>query len=620
MRSRIALFVLVAALAFALGFLTFTPKQALWLVQHLGYWLTLMSFGLFVALLWRSLHEDRQAICGWREASRSWVWPALTIVAGSIFLHVHETHGFKIVMDEVIIQGTAMKMHALREVGTPLRGYDFAGNYLLLTSFIDKRPLFFPFLLSLVHDLTGYRVANGVILNAVLTPLFLLMAYLVGRRLGGSLAGIATVILFAGLPLLAQNVTSSGFEVLNLLMIVLTCWLGMRYAERPDDARLGAFLLSGVLLAQVRYESVIFLLPVAATIIYVWFRERRISLPWPVLLSPLLLLVYPWQYNVFKLSESSWQLRDKPGAESPFGLGYFYDNVGHALNYFFSFDGSQGNSWLIAVLGVVGMGFLTLMVYRQHREIARDRPAHLVALLFLGALALHGLLMLCYFWGQFDDPVIRRLSLPSHLLLVFAFVLVLPSLVKHPARFKGLVVVALLHLVTFAAPHASRHAYTQENFAARTNNWLADYIHTQGDRRLLAIDGMSHLLWLVHGKSSLPMELFAKRLDAVLFHYRQRSFDDVLVVQRMGVDADTGERIASLSDQLGDGVTLEMIDEYMFTPVYVIRLSRVTAVDEDKVRAWAEGRLQFEPPPEQIQVEVRRREGNYIETWFGNLP
>lgn len=620
MRSRIVLFVLIAGLAAVLGFVTFTPVQALWLVQHLGYWVILLGSALFAYLLVRSLGQDRQALSDWRVQLSDWRWPALTIAACSLFLHIHEEHGFKIVMDEVVLQGTAMKMHLLREVGTPVRGYDFAGNYLMLSSFIDKRPLFFPFLLSSLHDLTGFRVANGLLLNALLTPVFLLMGYLIGNRMAGRLAGIAAVLLLSGLPLLSQNVTSSGFEVLNLVMILLTCWLGMRYAERPDDHKLGAFLMSGVLLAQVRYESVLFLLPVAAAILYVWVRERRISLPWYVLLSPFLLLVYPWQYNVFKLSRASWQMGDKPGAESPFGISFFYDNVGHALNYFFSFDGGQGNSVLISVLGLIGVGFMLLTVYKHHQVIARSQPGQLVAILFLGSLGLHGLLMLCYFWGQFDDPIIRRLSLPSHLLLVFSFILVLPYLTKRQARFKILVGIALFYLLTVTAPHVSRHAYTQENFAARTNNWLAGHIRGQGDRKILALDGLSHLLWIIHGQASLPIELLPKRLDGYLFHFRQRSFDDFWVVQRASVDPLTGRRFASLDDELGDGITLELIEERAFNPTYLIRLSRIVAVDEDKLRAWAEQRSVFQPPPETIQAEVKKQGQGYIETWFENLP
>ena len=41
-----------------------------------------------------------------------------------------------------------------------------------------------------------------------------------------------------GLPLLAQNATGGGFELLNLVMILATLLLGMRYLARRDASSL----------------------------------------------------------------------------------------------------------------------------------------------------------------------------------------------------------------------------------------------------------------------------------------------------------------------------------------------------------------------------------------------
>lgn len=88
-----------------------------------------------------------------------------------------------------------------------------------------------------------------------------------------------------------------------------------------------------------------------------WWREREVRLPPTFFAVPPLLVIYPWQYNIFRLAESTWQLSDIEGATSVFGLHYLYDNVGHALNFFFTFDGSQPNSWLLALVGLPAVGF-----------------------------------------------------------------------------------------------------------------------------------------------------------------------------------------------------------------------------------------------------------------------
>ena len=420
MTRRILLLGLVSALALVLGFVSFTAPQAVLAVRYAGYWIVLVATVWFGYHLGRSLRSDWPAVRAWR----TWWRPGLVLLAATVILHVQERHEFKIVADEVVLQLTAQRMHFAREAGVVLRGYDYAGNFTPFVVNVDKRPLFFPFLLSLVHDFTGYRVGNAFVLNAALSLALMALAMLVARRIGGWGAACAAVLLLAGVPLVAQSACGSGFDLLNLVMILLVWWLGLRYADEPqNDDRLAAFVLGAILLAQVRYESVLFLLPVGATLIYLWRRSRQIRLPAAVLAAPLLLLVVPWQYNVFKVLNTYWQLNDVQGATSPFGLQYFYENVGHAMNFFLCFDGTQPNSWLVGLAGTLGVGFFVLVLYRHHRAIFRDAPVEAVHVIFLVGLVVHTGFMLCYFWGRWDDPVIRRLSLPAHLLLVFSLIL-----------------------------------------------------------------------------------------------------------------------------------------------------------------------------------------------------
>jgi hypothetical protein len=217
----------------------------------------------------------------------------LAVGLGSAVLLTHETFGFKIVMDEIMLLGTSMSMHFDKTVLTPMRGNDIQGSFVILDGMMDKRPLFFPFLVSLLHDVTGYRPANAFVLNGGLTVVFLSLVNLVGRLLAGRVAGWLGVALFAGLPLLAHNATGGGFELLNLVMILGTLLLGARLVERRDDTSMTAFCFSALLLAQVRYESVIYLLPVAGIVLWVWWRAGRLILPWPVIFAPLLMIHYP---------------------------------------------------------------------------------------------------------------------------------------------------------------------------------------------------------------------------------------------------------------------------------------------------------------------------------------
>ncbi len=567
MLRKVILFGLIIALAVVFGFVSFhySPADAVSLVLHYGYWQILLVVVLFAVCLVRSLRDDfRTAVTSWR----AWLGPAALVLTATAFMHVHEKHEFKIVMDEVVLEDTAMRMHFEREAGATVRGYELAGNFTAAHVYVDKRPLFFPFLLSLAHDLTGYRVENAFYLNAVISVVFMALVFLVGRRLGGLAAGAAAVLLIATIPLVHQNAVGGGFELLNLVMILATICLGMRYAEQPEGPdRLGAFVLAGILLAQTRYESALFILPVGLVILYVWKRQGRVDLAWPVMVPPLLLVIVPLHFNVFKVMSTSWQLTDVAGADIPFSPRYFYDNVGHAMNFFLCTDGSQGNSLLVAILGAAGVGFFVLVLYREHREIFRAQPATAVFCLFALGLMLHTVLMLCYFWGKFDDPIIRRLSLPSNLLLVLSFVFIFPRLIAHAARWRWLIVVTVVFLLGFTVPSVAMHRYSQENFAARTNAWLSHFIDNLGEDTAFAIDGNTGIQWLIHRKSSVPVDAIAGHPDRFLFHFKNHSFQHVFLVQRMGADFDRGLRFPTADDDVGDGFKLELVEEKAFSPV-----------------------------------------------------
>jgi hypothetical protein len=623
-RRQLLLFVLVAVLAMVLGFWSLSPKVAVLAFEKTGYLLVFLAFaGLMFHLMrlarWRS---GWSAFCGggWRIG--------LLIVLLSGFLHLQDRHGFKVVMDEVVLLSTSKHLYETREAAMAERGYDFGSNFVILQGNPDKRPLFYPFLVSLLHDFTGYRPENTFILNALLTPLLLLLVYSVARRLAGAEAGVAAMLLLATVPLFIQTITGGGFEVLNLVMITLTLLLGMSYAKEPTADSLAAFCLSAVLLAQVRYESVLFIGPTAVVVVWTWWRHRRIELPWAVMFSPLLLVEYPWQHNLMKLQPAFWQLKDRASDHGAFSIAYFYDNVGHALNYFLSFDHTQGNSHLLLVAGAVGAGFFWLIVYREHRTIFREKPDQAVFVIFALALFAVSVLLLCYFWGAFDDIVTSRLSLPMQLLMLWLFVYAWPRLIKAPARWRTVSAICIIYLFMWTVPTARKRAYAFGNPAAESVNWVQTFIRDHHPRKSLVLDSYSLLLWIAHDIPGLTLDQLAKRPDEFLYHYRRHTFENYLIVQRMEpANYKTGEwRSIDYRDNLAKAMTLVPLDQKVFNPVYAMRISRITAVNEPEFEAWAKKRIAAQKLKASASqtgapsAERNETENHYIEEWLRNLP
>src|SRR5438445_681969 len=151
MDRRLVLLCLSAALAVVLVFLTFAPGQSLQAVIYGGYWAMLLLTGLFGWSLFKIARDSRPEWPDWRQGPR---WPALLIAGGSVLLLVHESYGFKILMDEIMLLGTSMSMHLDKTALVPMRGHDIQGAFQLLAGQLDKRPLFQPFLVSVLQDFT----------------------------------------------------------------------------------------------------------------------------------------------------------------------------------------------------------------------------------------------------------------------------------------------------------------------------------------------------------------------------------------------------------------------------------------------------------------------------------
>jgi len=602
-----------ALLAVFLGFVAIPDEAGLRIVIYGGYWTILLTLVIFVWAVGRSLRSTGLALPA--PGKERWAWLAVAAAAG--LLLVHEAYGFKVLMDEAMLLGTSMTMHFEKKALVPMRAHDIIGHFQLLDGQLDKRPLFFPFLVSLFHDLTGYRPENPWVLNTILTFVFMGLVHLIGRRLTGRVSGgLAAVLLLAGLPLLAQNATGAGFELLNLTMLAATLWLGMRWLERRDADTLTAFCYAGILLAQVRYESVIFLLPVALLVLWGWYREGRVVLSWPAVCAPLLLVLYPLQHRVFTVRESSWELASQPGYTQVFSPAYIGDNLGHALNFLFDTSGDVSNSLVLSTLGVLALPFLALWVVKTLRRAAAE-PAPAVAMaVFAIGFALWLGLMLCYFWGRFDDPVIRRLSLPLHLLMALAVPVVVMQFDRTGRSWRWVLTALVLALAMRSIPVMARHAYTLTYNPGMEVDWRREFIAAHPERDFLVID-QDTVIWITHGVSATPVLQARLRSDVIRFNLQNRSFSAIYVYQRCEVDPATGEVVVKQDDQLGPAYTLELVAERRFAPLHLARLSRVVAVrpSDDTPPPPTPAPLEKLTPAEREKI---RRE--YFDHFIKNLP
>ena len=576
-RPRLLAFVACAIAAVGIGFIAVPPAAAEKLIIAHGYYYIAGTFAAFAFYGWR-VARTRQAV--WRGWLRRPGWAGLALLGATLFAVWADEFKHKVLFDEYVLQGTAWHMHATKEIGVPIRAYDISGTWLAIDVFLDKRPYFFTFLLSLVHDLTGFRLVNAYALNMALAVLCLGLTYWLGRAMTGRRApAVLAMALLVTMPLFGQNATGAGMEMHNLTMITVVLVAAILYLRVPDDDRLALLVLATVLLAQSRYESVLFVGPVAVIILLGWRRRGSLLLPWPAVVAPLLLVPYAWHDRIVDTKTVLWQLRE--GETSRFGFGYLPGNLEGAWNFYFSTSPGQPNSLWLTLLGLAGALWALVSLVRRWCVRRAGRPHFGSPFVVVGLCALaivaNVVLLMFYYWSRFDEPIAARFALPSCLLLALIVGWFVHSLDvrRLPATRMAALGLAVWFFVV-AAPAYSRRIYTSQNLVMRELEWEIERVKARRGPVLL-ITQKATMPFLLHRISTINTSSARMRVDQLAWHMRAGTFREVLVSQVIRPTSGQGEGGVDPDETLPDGFRLETIEHKRFGARW-IRISRVVEI------------------------------------------
>lgn len=572
---RLALFGGCGLTAFWFGFVAKTAAEAGELIQQYGYYAMAATFGWWLVALFRL----RRAGGDGSFPSRHW-WRTHRAVGGviagfTLVAWLTMPYSYKVLYDEIVLQTTAWSIHYFREFGTMWRGYQVEGVFHALGVYVDKRPFFYPFVVSLVHDLTGYRVANAFVLNTLLMPVVLGLLYWLLGKVAGGWARWTAFVCFGTSVLLAQNANGSGMEMLNLTMFLLTLGLAVYYLEQPAADRLSALILSCVLLAQTRYESALYVVPAAVVIVEGWRRGRRVVLPPAALVAPLLLIPCGLHNTYLAGTPSLWELR----ADVPqrFEAKYLAGNLERAAAYFFDFSSQLLSSWWLSVVGFWALGTVLLALGLRKWSWRQAAPAPVVALVFgVAVLGNVGLLMF-YFWGQLDDPIVARLILPFTIMMTLAIAWCVEQI---PGAWRKTVAAWLIvgALATYLGFGMKAVTYNRTiNQLADEIAWEEQWLARQPPAARLIITNKTTLSWVNQGIPSLSIPDARNKADRVQFHLEAGTFQEVLVSQFYRPVNGEGGFVLDPRDELPAAFVLEPLIERQIGG-RLLRISRVVSI------------------------------------------
>lgn len=549
---RLVVFGVFALFSVWVGFLKFSPYDAGQLVRNQGYYTIALTF---VTWMWCAL----RVINSGEDFARSRRWCVLAAALAFTGVAVMTTpYTYKVLYDELVIQTTSIALSQDRVVGAIGRAYELWGQLQISMDYVDKRPFFYPFLVSIIHDWTGYRESNAFLLNTALMPLLLLLAYGIARRIGGYAAGWVAMVSLGSFSLLAINATGAGLEMLNLTLVLGLVWTGGYYLEQPAKKdRLSLFVLTAVLLANTRYESGIYIATAGLVVVEGWRRNGAILLPNWVLAAPLLLIPYAWHNSYLSGMPVLWELR--AGQEHRFSLDYLTANLGFAVKYFCNFGPEIANSQWLTWAGLAALAGWMTVRYRQRRKWGEVGAMEWSAVACgLGVLANMGLL-LAYYWGDLSDPIVSRLSLPLHALTAILIGGAVAWLAKvwRPVVVPVALVTALISYTAWGLPVNQR--LNTFNLVDTLQQWEQAVVNARPPMTRFVITDRSPLFWFCQGVSSSSTMRAVTQVHGLAYHWIRHSFDEILVMQELAPEGPDGKLLIVKGAALPDAVKLEVI-------------------------------------------------------------
>lgn len=560
--GRTALFAIAAVLFTVLVVSVLDLGTAQKLFVHTTYYALLAT-----VLVWAGtyLHAARdsslRAVVAWAKEN----WPGLLVAfAVTVVAALAVEPAFRVLSDEANLVGTSKNLFASKTATFTVSGKYYYGSYWDIDVAIDRRPTLFPFLVSLLHSALGYSHKNAFLLNLLLLPAFLLVAYRVAKSLGGERFAIVAMLLVVAHPITLLSVRSAGFDFLAAFFALLVIKSLLDTLRNHSAGNLAILWMNLCMFAETRYESALFIAPVVVLLFA--FRMAKGSLLRPYALVYALTPAY--------LAPRIWQavLKGNVPEQDPGTVTFSVQNfLNNAVEYFqpilSPFRTFPAHSAVVLALGIVGC--ILWLRWLVQRVRARDwaNPNLRFAAFVAAWMLLQGVILFTYFWGRAQYPSAARLFISLDTFFAFGAAWALTLATR---RFRPFVVVlGAAALLAVQLPVAAQGRFLNRLTQTRESATTWGFFERLNDERILIVtDRPNH--FTIMNTSAMSFE--SARNDQHLFAaLERRLFSDVYVIQQIHLP--TNEPLPGY--ETWPDRKLDTVFEFQNDAEVLVRISRV---------------------------------------------
>jgi hypothetical protein len=526
---------------------------------------TTYYFLLVTVLCWLGLYlhvasgMHRQAVVAWMKEN----WPGVVLAVVLTVVAWHAVHpALRILSDEANLVGTSKNLFASQSATFTVSGKYYYDSYWDIDVVIDQRPALFPFLVSLIHAVWGYSYKNAFLLNLMVLPLFVLVTYRLAKQLSGETFAIVASLFVVAHPVTLLSVRSGGFDFLALFFALLVIKSFYDYGRDPAPVRLAMLWMNLCMLAEIRYESALFIPPVLALLLIFkmvrWSTIRPYALIYA--LTPAYLLPRLWQ-AVLRGSVPKLE----PGIVA-FSLDNFLNNAHEYFKPILSpFGAYPAHARVLIALGIVGC---ILWLFSRRRELFTRAAGQARFPIFVASwMLVQAIIVFTYGWGRAQSPAAARLVIAIDTFFSFTAAWALTVLLK---RWKPYVAV-LIAAAVFAVhvPVAAQHRMLNRLTQTRENATTWRFFESLHEKRIIIVTDRPNLFTIMDYGA---IDFETARNDPMIFSaLARRLFYDVYVVQQIKLS--TGRPLPGY--EIWPNRRLETMIEFQNDADLLVRISRV---------------------------------------------
>lgn len=488
------------------------------------YYLICALFILWIVSILQCARHENFNFKSWFLSYRIGILVSIIIVS-IVFISVKPL--FRVLADEANLLGVSKSMAYEKRTDNVTMGKWYYDNFYRLAGGMDKRPLLFPFLTSLMHTFFGYRAENAFILNSLVLFSLLLLIYITVKNAFGGIWALSSVILVASQPMVIQCATSGGYDLLAALFLVVCFCCLKAFLEKPLSASRFQLLWASLLMfASVRYEGVATFLTVIIILailkyIKAGFFKEGVNIVY--FYTPLALFS---NYLAAILISDPWE-----GQKDVFSVNYFIKN---SIDFFKNIVDYHFFLPYAAIVNAVGIAAIVYFAYKSLEGMYSKNSGkkHLI-IISAPCLLMNFIFYTSCYAGLSNHPSLSRYFLPYTIVLSILAVTLMYSmdfLKKRPAY------VVLFSIIMFILYHpvSMEDRFSRTQTLPREYRFVMHYLKQESlknNNSLVVVAGRPGM-YTVHNYGAVDFNS-ANNSDDLLSQFNNHLFKDIFVVQNI---------------------------------------------------------------------------------------